>query len=129
MWLRRNIRDDVADDVYGSDVTYWEADEVYGTIAGHVSADEVASRFDELWLKFESDSMSDRELIVGMRGTFGESSPSIAMRNVCKGEFVVTPTAIYQAIVNIPYGAYLVEGMNVVRTNMEAQLNALQERE
>ena len=62
-------------------------------------------------------------------GVLGASDGDTATRNVQKGEFVVTNTAIYQAIVNIPRGASLVEGMNVVRTNMETQLNALQERE
>jgi hypothetical protein len=134
VWLRKNIRDDVADNVYGSDIAYWEADEVYGVINGHVTEEEVASRFDELWVRFEEDSMGDRELIEartsGMRDILGPNrSADAATRNVQKGEFVVTNTAIYQAIVNIPRGASLVEGMNVVRTNVEAQLNALQERE
>lgn len=134
VWLRKNIRDDVADNVYGSDVAYWEADEVYGVINGYVTEDEVAERFDELWSQFEEDAMGDRELIEsrtsGVRDILGSSqSVDTATRNVQKGEFVVTNTAIYQAIVNIPRGATLVEGMNVVRTNVEAQLNALQERE
>ena len=134
VWLRKNIRDDVVDNVYGSDVAYWEADEVYGVINGYVTEEEVASRFDELWAKFEEDTMGDRELIEartsGVRDILGSSqSVDTATRNVQKGEFVVTNTAIYQAIVNIPRGASLVEGMNVVRTNVEAQLNALQERE
>lgn len=134
VWLRKNIRDDVADNVYGSDIAYWEADEVYGVINGYVTEDEVASRFDELWAKFEEDTMGDRELIEartsGVRDILGSSqSVDTATRNVRKGEFVVTNTAIYQAIVNIPRGASLVEGMNVVRTNVEAQLNALQEME
>ena len=134
VWLRKNIRDDVVDNVYGSDIAYWEADEVYGVINGYVTEDEVASRFDELWAKFEEDTMGDRELIEartsGVRDILGSSqSVDTATRNVQKGEFVVTNTAIYQAIVNIPRGASLVEGMNVVRTNVEAQLNALQERE
>lgn len=134
VWLRKNIRDDVADNVYGSDIAYWEADEVYGVINGYVTEEEVASRFDELWAKFEEDAMGDRELIEartsGVRDILGSSqSVDTATRNVQKGEFVVTNTAIYQAIVNIPRGASLVEGMNVARTNVEAQLNALQERE
>lgn len=130
VWLRRNIRNDVADDIYGSDITYWEADEVYGTISGYVTAEDVTAQFDELWARFETAAIDDHALIAGLRGILGQdTAPDIAMRNVCKGEFVVTPTAIYQAIVNIPRGATLVEGMNVVRTNVEAQLNALQERE
>ena len=134
VWLRKNIRDDVADNVYGSDIAYWEADEVYGVINGYITEEEVASRFDELWAKFEEDTMDDRELIEartsGVRDILGSNqSVDTATRNVQKGEFVVTNTAIYQAIVNIPRGASLVEGMNVVRTNVEAQLNALQERE
>lgn len=134
VWLRKNIRDDVADNVYGSDIAYWEADEVYGVINEYVTEEEVASRFDELWAKFEEDTMDDRELIEartsGVRDILGSNqSIDTATRNVQKGEFVVTNTAIYQAIVNIPRGASLVEGMNVVRTNVEAQLNALQERE
>ena len=134
VWLRKNIRDDVVDNVYGSDVAYWEADEVYGVINGYVTEDEVAERFDELWSQFEEDAMGDRELIEsrtsGVRDILGSSqSVDTTTRHVQKGEFVVTNTAIYQAIVNIPRGATLVEGMNVVRTNVEAQLNALQERE
>ncbi len=62
VWLRKNIRDDVADEVYGSDVTYWEADEVYGTLEGSVTEDEVAERFNELWDQFEEDVLTDREV-------------------------------------------------------------------
>ena len=134
VWLRKNIRDDVADNIYGSDIAYWEADEVYGIIDGYITEDEVAARFDELWNRFEDAAMGDRELIEakvsGVRDILGSSqSTNMATRNVRKGEFVVTGSAIYQAIVNIPRGASLVEGMNVMRTNVEAQLNALQERE
>lgn len=80
-------------------------------------------------LRAERLRQYDASRQVGYQEVLGASDGDTATRNVQKGEFVVTNTAIYQAIVNIPRGATLVEGMNVVRTNVEAQLNALQERE
>lgn len=64
-----------------------------------------------------------------MLGILGAGDGEVAKRNTVAGEFIVTGTAIYKAIVNIPRGAALAEGMNVVRTDMEEQLNALREKE
>lgn len=62
-----------------------------------------------------------------MRGILGASTTGIATRNTQAGELVISDGAVYRAIVNIPDGAALVEGMNVVRTSVEEQLNLLQE--
>ena len=59
----------------------------------------------------------------------GDVTSDVANRNIVKGEYVVSGGSLFIAIVNIPRGAALVEGMNVTRTNMEEQLNALQERQ
>lgn len=80
-------------------------------------------------LRAEKLRQYDASRQVAYQDVLGASEGDAVTRNVKSGELVVTNSAIYQAIVNIPRGASLVEGMNVVRTNMEAQLNALQERE
>ena len=69
------------------------------------------------------------EAAAGVFGVLGTSQDETAQRNVAKGEYVITGAGMYRAIVNIPNGAALVEGMNVVRTSVEEQLNALQESE
>jgi len=133
IWLRRNIRDDVADGIYGSDITYWEADEVYGVVSEYVTEDDVAANFDSLWAKFEEDGMSDRELAESrtseIRDILGASRLEVATRNTMSGEYIVAGGAVYQAIVNIPNGSTLIEGMNVTKTNMEELFNILQERQ
>lgn len=58
-----------------------------------------------------------------------EMRDGVASRNVLIGELFMANGALYSAIRNIPNGADLVEGVNVVRTNVEEQLNLLQEGE
>ena len=112
VWLRKNIRDDVADDVYGSDILYWEADEVYGVINGTITEREVNARFAELWNLFEEQS----------------ARPAyVASRNVYDGELFVAGGDLFKAICNIPRGALLIEGMNVTGTSFEEQVNLLKE--
>lgn len=59
----------------------------------------------------------------------GDMPDGIASRNIVTGELFMANGALYSAIRNIPNGADLREGVNVVRTSIEEQLNLLQEGE
>lgn len=59
----------------------------------------------------------------------GGTEEAVADRNVTKGELVLAGGAAYVASRNIPRGATLVEGMNVVRTDIAELLNQLQSKE
>ena len=54
---------------------------------------------------------------------------TIAQAIAAKGELVLAGGAAYVASRNIPRGAALVEGMNVVRTDIAGLLNQLQAKE
>lgn len=53
----------------------------------------------------------------------------VASRNILTGELFMANGAFYVAIRNIPNGAELIEGSNVMRTNVEEQMNLLREGE
>ena len=57
------------------------------------------------------------------------SDDDTAGRNIYVGELFVSGSNFYKAIANIPRGAVLVEGMNVVGTSFEEQVNLLKEGE
>lgn len=101
VWLRKNIRDDVVDDVYGSDITYWEADEVYGIVMGHATVEGVTPMFDELWDRFEEDAMTDAERIADARDTASTNSDAIAELAEMVADGEVTMEDLSQAIMEL----------------------------
>ena len=89
-------------------------------------SDVRAEKLSEVATARAAEAESAAANVVGVLGT---AADGFATRNTVAGELIVTGTGMYRAIVNIPDGAALVEGMNVVRTTVEEQLNALQESE
>ncbi len=57
----------------------------------------------------------------------GSSSTAVAKRNIVTGEFVLAAGNAYVATRNIPRGADLIEGVNVVTTDISQIINALQQ--
>lgn len=49
-------------------------------------------------------------------------------RNITAGELVTVNGQLYKAISNIPNGGYVIEGQNAVKTTIEAELLALQQK-
>jgi hypothetical protein len=113
VWIRRNISIEEIVDENGEYVAYC-ADEVHGRIPGSHSLGEVAAMAYELWNRFDA----------------GSAIPVIlATKNVYKDELFTASGNFYKAIANIPRGAVLVEGKNVVGTSFEEQVNLLKEGE
>lgn len=49
-------------------------------------------------------------------------------RNIVAGEYITINGVMYKAIANIPNGAYIVEGQNAIKTTIEAELLAMQQK-
>ncbi len=130
VWLRKNIETDWHDNEDGGSQQFWEADEVHGTMPLGTTAADALADFDRIWERFEYSDREYAELIAdGISSILGGSAGAVTDRNVTKGELVLAGEAAYVAIRNIPRGATLVEGMNVVRTDIAELLNQLQSKE
>ena len=49
-------------------------------------------------------------------------------RNITAGEYITINGVMYKAISNIPDGGYVIEGQNTIKTTIEAELLALQQK-
>jgi hypothetical protein len=49
-------------------------------------------------------------------------------RNITAGEYITINGQMYKAISNIPNGGYVIEGQNAIKTTIEAELLALQQK-
>lgn len=49
-------------------------------------------------------------------------------RNIVAGEYITINGQMYKAIANIPNGDYVTEGQNAVKTTIEAELLAMQQK-
>ena len=77
------------------------ADEAFGILPGYPTVEGVEDQFDELWARFEDESLTDSERIDDARDTASTNSDAIAELADMVAEGEVTMEDLSQAIVEL----------------------------
>jgi uncharacterized coiled-coil protein SlyX len=101
VWLRRNIEEVDVELPEGGSQHFWEADEAFGILPGYPTVEGVEDQFDELWARFEDESLTDAERIADARDTASTNSDAIAELADMVAEGEVTMEDLSQAIVEL----------------------------
>ena len=102
VWLRKGIEHTTIIGEQGEEEEVWVAsDVIHGIVDGLKTPQELEDQFDELWARFEDESLTDAERIADARDTAYTNSDAIAELGDMVAEGEVTMEDLSQAIIEL----------------------------
>ena len=101
VWLRKNIAETDIELPEGGSQHVWEATVTHGTLPGTPTEAEIEADFDELWQRFEDETLTDAERISDARDTARTNGDAIAELAEMVAEGEVTMEDLSQAIMEL----------------------------
>ena len=102
VWLRKGIEHTTIIGEQGEEEEVWVAsDVIHGIVDGLKTPQELEDQFDELWARFEDESLTDSERIADARDTAYTNSDAIAELGDMVAEGEVTMEDLSQAILDL----------------------------
>lgn len=136
VWLRKNIEHRTVVNDGGGEQQMWFADEAHGIVPGTPAAAEIEGDFDALWDRFETDGMTDRELVNyratqltdALASSLGDTEQATATENHAVGSYLTWDGTLWRVTAPIARGERIRDGVNVTPTSVAAELLMMRER-